>query len=136
MNSAKKSLRLTFVLLFALLFQVQAQSQTRPAVEPRPSAPAAAAQQPAKQPELKFAILGDTGTGGREQYEIGEKLTAMRGTFPFEFVIMLGDNMYGGESARDFQNKFEKPYEALLKTGIKFYASLGNHDVADREIGD
>src|SRR6187455_1402683 len=121
MNPAGKSLRLTFVLLFSLLFQFQAQPQSRPEVQPRPPA-AAAAQQPAKQPELKFAILGDTGTGGREQYEVGQKLTATRGTFPFEFVIMLGDNMYGGESARDFQTKFEKPYEALLSTGIKFYA--------------
>jgi len=134
MNSAVKSLRLTFVLLFALLFQVQALPQTRAVAEPRPPAAAAAAQQPAQQPELKFAILGDTGTGGREQYEIGQKLTAARDTFPFEFVIMLGDNMYGGESAKDFQNKFERPYEALLKTGIKFYASLGNHDVPDRQI--
>jgi len=133
MNPAGKSLRLTFVLLFSLLFQFQAQPQSRPEVQPRPPA-AAAPQQPAKQPELKFAILGDTGTGGREQYEVGQKLTATRGTFPFEFVIMLGDNMYGGESARDFQTKFEKPYEALLSTGIKFYASLGNHDVPERQI--
>ena len=36
--------------------------------------------------------------------------------------------------AKDFQNKFEKPYEALLSAGIKFYASLGNHDVPDRQI--
>jgi 3',5'-cyclic AMP phosphodiesterase CpdA len=130
----KSSLRLPLVLLFALLFQVQAQPQTRPLVEPRPAAPVATAQEAPKQPELKFAILGDTGTGGKEQYEVGQKLTATRGTFPFEFVIMLGDNMYGGESARDFKNKFEKPYEALLSTGIKFYASLGNHDVPERQI--
>jgi hypothetical protein len=30
---------------------------------------------------------------------------------------MLGDNMYGGDSAKDFQNKFEKPYQALLSAG-------------------
>jgi hypothetical protein len=130
----RSPLRLTLVLLFSLIFQVQAQPQTRPVAQPGTAAGVAAAQQPAKQPEVKFAILGDTGTGGKEQYEIGQKLTATRGTFPFEFVIMLGDNMYGGESARDFQNKFEKPYEALLSTGIKFYASLGNHDVPERQI--
>jgi hypothetical protein len=129
-----RSLRLTLVLSLALLFQVQAQPQTRPVAQPGGAAGVAAAQQPAKQPEVKFAILGDTGTGGRDQYEIGQKLTATHGTFPFEFVILLGDNMYGGESARDFQNKFEKPYEALLSTGIKFYASLGNHDVPERQI--
>src|SRR5437868_6730900 len=84
--------------------------------------------------ELKFAILGDTGTGTPPQYDIGKKLAANHATFPFEFVIMLGDNMYGGESPKDFQNKFEKPYEALLSMGMKFYASLGNHDIPDREI--
>jgi DNA repair exonuclease SbcCD nuclease subunit len=41
---------------------------------------------------------------------------------------MLGDNMYGSERAVDFVNKFEKPYKALLDAGVKFYASLGNHD--------
>jgi 3',5'-cyclic AMP phosphodiesterase CpdA len=133
MSSGKRSLRLTWVLLFALFLQVQAQPQTRPEVQSRPAA-VAPQQAQAKQPELKFAIIGDTGTGGSEQYEIGRKLTATRGTFPFEFVIMLGDNMYGGENPKDFQTKFEKPYEALLSTGIKFYASLGNHDLPERQI--
>jgi Calcineurin-like phosphoesterase len=118
-------------LIFAVLFQVQGQQTPNTAIRPPQAAPAAAATQ---QPSLKFAILGDTGTGTKTQYEIGQKLTATRATFPFEFVIMLGDNMYGGESARDFQNKFEKPYQALLSAGIKFYASLGNHDLPDRQI--
>jgi 3',5'-cyclic AMP phosphodiesterase CpdA len=41
---------------------------------------------------------------------------------------MLGDNLYGYESANDFVRKFEKPYASLLTSGVKFYASLGNHD--------
>jgi 3',5'-cyclic AMP phosphodiesterase CpdA len=143
MVSRKGPLHPTFVLLFALLFQSQAQQPVRPAVQPRPAAGAAAAPvtsvapvpsvAPQQQPSLRFAILGDTGTGGRQQYEVGQKLTAARATFPFDFVLMLGDNMYGGENAKDFKNKFEKPYEALLATGIKFYASLGNHDVPERQ---
>jgi predicted MPP superfamily phosphohydrolase len=123
----------TLVLFFALLFQGIGQQapiavQTRPAAQSAPAAVAAV-----QQPVLKFAILGDTGTGGKQQYEVGAKLNAVRGTFPFEFVIMLGDNMYGGESAKDFQNKFEKPYQPLLAAGVKFYASLGNHDVPERQ---
>ena len=46
----------------------------------------------------------------------------------FDFVIMLGDNIYGSHSPRDFVDKFEKPYQSLLDAGVKFYASLGNHD--------
>jgi 3',5'-cyclic AMP phosphodiesterase CpdA len=43
-------------------------------------------------------------------------------------VIMLGDNIYGSHSPQDFARKFEQPYKPLLDAGVKFYASLGNHD--------
>jgi len=46
----------------------------------------------------------------------------------FDFVVMLGDNVYGGESPEDFRRKFEIPYKPLLEAGVKFYASPGNHD--------
>ncbi len=36
--------------------------------------------------------------------------------------------MYGGQSPSDFVKKFEQPYAPLLKAGVKFQASLGNHD--------
>ena len=45
--------------------------------------------------------------------------------FPFEFVLMLGDNIYGDNDPSGFRQKFEEPYQALLKGDIKFYASLG-----------
>ncbi|MGB9122760.1 MAG: metallophosphoesterase [Candidatus Angelobacter sp.] len=51
----------------------------------------------------------------------------------FDFVIMLGDNIYGSHSPRDFVKKFEQPYKPLLDAGVKFYASLGNHDDPDDE---
>jgi hypothetical protein len=139
MKSRSSTLRLgTLGLILAALLNLQAQ-QPRPPQAQTPRPPAGQPQLPTstvapQKPELKFAILGDTGTGTKPQFEIGQKLTATRATFPFEFVIMLGDNMYGGESARDFQNKFEKPYEALLSAGVKFYAALGNHDVPDKQI--
>ena len=41
---------------------------------------------------------------------------------------MLGDNLYGSQGAADFVRKFERPYKPLLDGGVKFYASLGNHD--------
>jgi hypothetical protein len=102
---------------------------------PSPGATTATAQPSASvsKAQLKFAILGDTGTGTMPQFEIAKKLAATRATFPFEFVIMLGDNMYGGENPSDFMKKFEKPYEPLLKAGVKFHAALGNHDEPDRQ---
>jgi 3',5'-cyclic AMP phosphodiesterase CpdA len=77
---------------------------------------------------VRFAVIGDTGTGTKEQYEVAAQMAAVHQTFQFEFVLMLGDNVYGHKTADDFKRKFENPYKVLLDHGVKFYASLGNHD--------
>ena len=95
-------------------------------------APAAPAQPPAPLPNqegsLKFAVLGDFGTGDREQYELADQMAKLHARFPFELVVTVGDNLYGGEGPRDFERKFERPYKPLLDAKVRFYASLGNHD--------
>ena len=83
---------------------------------------------PLKSNSVRFAAIGDMGTGDAGQYETAQRMTTARQTFPFDFVIMLGDNIYGGSSHKDFEKKFEIPYKPLLDGGVKFYASLGNHD--------
>lgn len=83
---------------------------------------------PMREGSARFAAIGDTGTGGAAQYEVAAQLIATRAKFPFEFVIMMGDNMYGSEGSYDYVDKFERPYKRLLDAGVKFYASLGNHD--------
>jgi hypothetical protein len=93
-----------------------------------PAAAAGATLPPRAADSVRFAVLGDTGTGGSEQYEVGTRLAASRAVFPFAFVLMLGDNIYGSERPQDFVKKFERPYQALLDLKIPFYASLGNHD--------
>jgi Calcineurin-like phosphoesterase len=77
---------------------------------------------------VRFAVIGDNGTGERAQYEVAQQMAQFREKTRFDFVLMLGDNLYGGESAADFKKKFEDPYKSLLDGGVKFYASLGNHD--------
>ena len=59
---------------------------------------------------------------------MAEQLIASRARFPYEFVLMLGDNLYYGSGQKDYQKKFELPYKPLLDGGMKFYAALGNHD--------
>jgi hypothetical protein len=77
---------------------------------------------------VKFAAIGDAGTGDRPQYEIADLMTRLHATFPFDRVIMLGDNIYGGQRASDLVKKFSQPYKTLLDAGVTFYASIGNHD--------
>jgi predicted MPP superfamily phosphohydrolase len=81
-----------------------------------------------KSGSVKFAVIGDTGTGDKHQVAVAKQLAATRAKFPFEFVVMVGDNIYGGNSARDYDKKFALPYKPLLDAGVKFYAALGNHD--------
>lgn len=82
---------------------------------------------------VKFAVIGDSGTGSGNQYEVGKVLADARTQFPYGFVIMLGDNLYGRERPQDFVVKFEQPYRAILDAGIPFYAAIGNHDEPDKQ---
>ena len=88
----------------------------------------AATDLPLKQESVRFAVIGDKGTGEKAQYEVGQQMELFREKTGFDFVIMLGDNIYGGEGPADMKRKFEDPYKPLLDAGVKFYASLGNHD--------
>uniref|UniRef100_Q02CW9 Metallophosphoesterase n=1 Tax=Solibacter usitatus (strain Ellin6076) TaxID=234267 RepID=Q02CW9_SOLUE len=83
---------------------------------------------PLKPKSVRFAIIGDFGTGGERQYELAPQINHYHEIFPFEFVLTMGDNLYGGQHESDFKWKFEYPYRVLLDSGVKFYASLGNHD--------
>lgn len=77
---------------------------------------------------LKFAVIGDNGDGSMGEYEVARQMTLARAAFPFEFVIMLGDNMYGSQKPKDFVDKFERPFASILEAGVPFYAAIGNHD--------
>jgi hypothetical protein len=77
---------------------------------------------------LKFAVIGDNGTGEAAQYQVAEQMARLRREFPFDLVIMLGDNFYGAQRPSDLVAKFERPYKSLLDAGVTFQAALGNHD--------
>jgi hypothetical protein len=83
---------------------------------------------------VRFAVIGDSGTGKQPQYEIGQELERYRQIVRFDFAIMLGDNIYGSQDAAGFKAKFEDPYRVLLDAGVKFYASLGNHDNPNQRL--
>src|SRR5262245_62114234 len=67
-----------------------------------------------KDSSVLFAVIGDTGSGSSKQREVGDMMGQYRALYPFEFVLMMGDNMYGGETPQDFVKKFAEPYKALL----------------------
>ena len=83
---------------------------------------------PLKDDSVRFAVIGDAGTGERQQYEVAHQIWRYYQAFPFAFAIMLGDNVYGPERPQDLVKKFERPYKLLLDAKVEFHAALGNHD--------
>src|SRR5437868_5074784 len=80
---------------------------------------------PLKEKSVRFAAFGDNGTGGQEQYDVAQQMVRQRVTFPFDFVLMLGDKIYGSHTAADLRRQFEDPYKPMLDAGVRFLASSG-----------
>ena len=62
---------------------------------------------PTKEGSLKFGVIGDFGTGNREQYQLGEQMGKLLAKFPYEMFITVGDNLDGSHRPQDFVSKFE-----------------------------
>ena len=67
------------------------------------SVPTVAQNPPLKKDSVRFAIIGDMGTGEKAQYEVAWQMERSRQTTGFDFVPMPGDNIYGGKSAADMK---------------------------------
>ena len=89
---------------------------------------------PMKEGSLRLAVFGDAGRGSKEQYDLGVVMEDTRKVVGFDWVLLVGDNIYGKDGPADMKNKFELPYKALLDSGVKFYAALGNHDTSNQRF--
>jgi 3',5'-cyclic AMP phosphodiesterase CpdA len=77
----------------------------------------------------RFAVLADTGTGSINQHAVGRALAQYHQKNPFDTILLAGDNIYTNGEFTHIKKRFTDPYQDLLQRGVKFYASLGNHDV-------
>ena len=57
----------------------------------QPAAPAVAL--PNRAGSLKFAVLGDFGTGDRAQLELAQQMAAWHDRFKYDLVVLVGDNL-------------------------------------------
>jgi hypothetical protein len=73
---------------------------------------------PAAPGSEKFAVIGDNGTGKRPQYEVGALMAQAHALFPFELVLMCGNNICGRKNQESYRRKFELPYQELLARGV------------------
>jgi hypothetical protein len=130
--------RITASLLLTILLTLtsvngQSNSSKRTNGNAQPNAPVTLTL-PNKEGGVRFLVIGDTGTGTDRQEELAKVMLRYRQAFPYEFVLMLGDNMYGSEKAVDYKQKFENIYRPLLDQKVKFYAALGNHDESNQRF--
>lgn len=87
---------------------------------------------PAGEPMLRFAVIGDLGSGSSEQYQVADRMCSWRRNNPFDLVLTTGDNIYDAGEPENFEEKFFRPYACLLEDGVRFRAVLGNHDIGTR----
>ena len=77
---------------------------------------------------LKIAVIGDNGTGKQPQFDVAGQMTSFHKEFPYDLVLMVGDNFYKSQRPDELEKKFSRPYGPLLRAGVVFRAALGNHD--------
>lgn len=81
---------------------------------------------------IRAVAIGDFGTGNPAQFSLAKVMRKYHKEHPFDFGLTLGDNFYprGITSPSDskWHDYWEVPYGPM---GIRFYASLGNHDYID-----
>jgi hypothetical protein len=129
-NSGRRLSRACLVLVLTLLAGCSS-----PAVDPQAGKfvgpappPEKALALPNRPGSIKFAAIGDAGRGDKAQYDVSAQMQAFRDVFDYDFVVMLGDNVYDGGTPEDYRRKFELPYKPLLDDDVEFYATIGNHD--------
>ncbi len=98
-----------------------------------PTAPPPGSFQPVPDgPSLDVLVLGDWGTGGDGQRELGESMARTHAASPPAFVMTVGDNFYpdGVTSPDDplWKSHFEEMYVGPFWEEMTFQGILGNHD--------
>lgn len=89
-------------------------------------------EQPVPTERVRFALVGDTGTGDSHAHAIARRITALHDKKPLDAFFMLGDNIYADDPfPASFLRCIVSPFEPLLRRRVPFHAVLGNHDFDD-----
>ncbi|HEX5731554.1 MAG TPA: metallophosphoesterase [Blastocatellia bacterium] len=90
--------------------------------------PAAFSLKPAEQP-IRVLAFGDFGVGSSIQKQVASAMLEYHRKSPFDFGITLGDNFYNEGMESPTTDRWKRLWDELYDPlGIKFYATLGNHD--------
>jgi 3',5'-cyclic AMP phosphodiesterase CpdA len=91
---------------------------------------------PSDPDRLRFAAVGDNGSGGRQAMAVAERMAETYAQQPFGLVALLGDICYYGNFEDRYEDVFRRPMAPLLESGVGFELAIGNHDAALRHSDD
>jgi acid phosphatase type 7 len=74
--------------------------------------------------KFSFAVVGDSGSGGKGQLAVAALLGRVRP----DLILHTGDVVYPAGQERHYDRRFFVPYRNLIKT-VPVFPVLGNHDV-------
>jgi len=77
---------------------------------------------------LRFAAIGDNGSGGRQAMAVATRMARTYQAAPFGLVALLGDICYYGGFADRYDEVFRRPMTPLIDAGVGFELAIGNHD--------
>lgn len=84
---------------------------------------------PGTQANYRFWVVGDSGTGGKEQAMVHDEMLAFtaKTNRPLDFYLHVGDMAYGDGTDSQFQTNFFEPYKTTLRNTV-CWPSMGNHE--------
>lgn len=78
---------------------------------------------------LRIVVIGDSGNGSPEQWEVARELTKARP----HLVLHTGDIVYPSGSLDDYRDRYFAPYKDLLSRA-PVYPAVGNHDYGNHIV--
>jgi 3',5'-cyclic AMP phosphodiesterase CpdA len=83
---------------------------------------------PGGEDRLRFAVVGDHGTGGRNAMRVATRMAEAYRSSPYGLVIHTGDLIYYGSLTDRFEDVYVEPFGPLLDAGVDVQPVLGNHE--------
>ena len=85
---------------------------------------------------ISFVVLGDNGTGGRNQMAVAEQMARTYQSTPYGLVLLAGDISYYGSIDDRWDEVFVQPYRGLIDAGVEWELAIGNHELSEKKSDD
>ena len=85
---------------------------------------------------ITFAVLGDNGSGGRNQMDVARQMARTYQATPYGLVLLAGDVSYYGSIDDRWDEVFAEPYRPLIDAGVEWELAIGNHEISEKKSND